>query len=365
MICNLEIPAKFDCDDFLAKVHELNKRYEKNNIFVYETYGCIPASTVGNARPATELAKVDEDTLKRYIDEGNKYGITLNYIMNSVWSNGMEFTQQGRERILSEIEKVVSLGVKKVSIASPGILKIVRNNFKDLAITVSINNCVDSVHAIKRWEDQNVSKILLNRHINRDFPLLKSMINQTHTELELLVNSMCNLFCSLHQYHNIINSCRSTVGGTDISSNFPQNQCAYNMLSNPQELLCSAWIRPEDLHIYEELGIHTFKLDGRCIEAEDVLFQVEAYMSRHYEGNFFNLFDFYNQRQEQPFYLELDNRKLDGYLEELIKCKVSCRACGGNNAKCKALASEIKCSNERKVALYKSMIKQQLESEVF
>lgn len=361
----LKIPAKFDYEDFLKKLNILNQKYEKNNICIDETYGCIPLTVIGNARPARELTKVNEETLKRYIDEGDMYGISINYIMNSVWCDGVEFSDEGRERILSEIEKLVSLGIKKVSISSPGILKLVRNNFKDIEITVSINNCVDSVYAIKRWEDENVKKIVLNRHINRDFDLLKSMIVQSGTQLELLVNSMCNLFCSLHQYHNIINSCSSNVNCNDIVSNYPQNQCAYNMLSNPQEIMCSAWIRPEDIYIYEELGFDSFKLDGRCLGAEDVLFQVEQYMKRTFEGNFFDLFDFYNTRQKHPFYLELDNRILDGFLEELKQNKMNCRLCGGNNAKCKQIAKQIKCFNEKEKMVYLRMLKQHLKKGVF
>lgn len=361
----LKVPAKFEKENYLCDLNALNQKYEYNNICVDETYGCIPLSAIGNARPARELAYVDEESLARYIEEGNKYGINFDYTMNSVWSDGIEFTEEGQEKILVEVQKLINIGVKRVSISSPGILKLVSNHFKNLDITVSINNCVDSIHAIKRWQNENVKKIVLNRHINRDFDLLKGMIKQSDVELELLVNSMCNLYCSLHQYHNTINSCNSNVNSKTIASNYPQNQCAYNMLSNPIEIMCSSWIRPEDLHIYDELGFQSYKLDGRCLKPEDVLFSTEAYMARHYDGNFFDLFDFYNTRQEHPFYMELDNRALDGFLDHIKNNSVRCSLCGGNNINCKKIAEQIQCHNDREVKVYTRLLKQNLKGGVF
>ena len=361
----LKVPAKFESKGFLVKLDLLNQKYEDNNICINETYGCIPRSVIGNARPARELANINEKALKEYIDEGKKYGITFNYIMNSVWSDGIEFTDDGQEKILSEMKKLVDCGVEKVSISSPGILKLIKNNFKDLDIVVSINTCVDSIHAIKRWEKENVKKIVLSRNINRDFKLLQAMINQSNVELELLLNSMCNVHCSLHQYHNIINSCSSNNSSSDIGSNYPQNQCVYNILSNTMEIICSSWIRPEDLHIYDEMGYKSYKLDGRCLVPEDVLFTAEAYMSRRFNGNFFDLFDFFNSRQDNPFSMHLDNRVLDGFMENIKNNEVVCRTCGGNNNNCKNIAEQIKYYNEKEVKVYKRILKRNLDGGVF
>lgn len=365
IISKLKIPAKFDDKDFLKKLNDLNERYHNSGIRVDETYGCIPISVIGNARPANELPDVSMDYLRKYIEEGKQYGIELDYTMNSVWSEGIEFSSNGRKKVIEEVDNLINLGVSRVSVSSPGILKILRNNFSNLRITVSINNCVESVHALKRWEAEGVSKIVLNRHINREFDLLKALRMQSQVELELLLNSMCNLHCSLHQYHNLINSCSSNKNGDKIGSRYPQNQCVYNMLSNPVEMICSAWIRPEDVCFYEDMGFRNFKLDGRCLKAEDILYTAEAYLSRYYEGNFFNLFDFFNDRQEQPFQLTLDNRVLDGFLEEMIKRNGNCRLCGGINAKCREIADSIVCDKVNARRVYRRVIEKQLEGEVF
>ena len=364
-ISKLKIPAKFEDDEFLRKINVLNKKYKTKGIYIDETYGCIPSSIIGNARPANELSNVNMDRLRTYIEEGKKYGIEFDYTMNAVWSAGLEFTRYGRESIISEIENLVKIGINRVSVSSPGIAKIIKNNFKNLKITISINNCVDSVHSVKRWEKEGVDKIVLNRNINREFELLKVLKAKSKINFELLLNSMCNLHCSLHQYHNLINGHNSNKNVNSINSHYPQNQCIYNMLNNPIEIICSAWIRPEDVEIYERFGFHNFKLDGRCLISDDILYTAEAYMTRYYDGNIFNLFDFYNERQHQPFQLFLDNRVLDGFLQDLINKKQNCRLCGGVNTKCNAIASSITCDNKKAKKIYKQILENQLEGEVF
>lgn len=44
--------------------------------------------------------------------------------------------------------------------------------------------------------------------------------------------------------------------------------CAEKLLSNPVEILKSAFIRPEDLHYYEEAGVDNIKLVERIMTTE-------------------------------------------------------------------------------------------------
>lgn len=358
--CSLKVPAKFGMDDYLDRLAYLNNKYQGNNIIIDEVYGCIPSNIIGNARAASELEQVDKEMIRRFIAKADSLGIAFDYTLNSFWSNGLEFNSNGRKSILNEIEGLIEIGIRNVTVSSPGILKLLSKHFSDLNITVSINNCVDSLHAIKRWEKEGVHKIVLNRNINKEFELLKSISKQSDVKLELLVNSLCNLHCALHQYHNMINSCSSNTNCVRIDSAYPQNQCAFNMLSNMTELMCSGWIRPEDIHIYEEMGYKNFKLDGRCLPAEEILLTCEAYLARKYDGNFFDLFDNFNERQGLPFWLELDNRILDGFVERMMCQRTSCRLCGGNRVECKHIAENIVVHNFKEMQLYKKLLKNSL-----
>lgn len=189
-LAKLKVPAKFECVDFIEKLYELNRKYEQNGIFVDETYGCIPNSYIGNARAAQSLYEVSFEQLAEYICKSKRRGIGFNYVMNAIWNQGEEFSQEGQKHIIEEIKMLINCGVDSVTISSPGIVRIIKEHFPSLNITISINLCVSSLHEVFRWEKTGIKKIVLNRHINRDFDLLQSMIKSASITLELLLISV-------------------------------------------------------------------------------------------------------------------------------------------------------------------------------
>ena len=119
------------------------------------------------------------------------------------------------------------------------------------------------------------------------------------------------------------------------------------------------FIRPEDLHFYEEIGIRKFKLVGRARPTEWILTALRAYSQRSYHGNFAEIlgtFSLYRDiAREALRFLELkdidtpktlerlrktnlfrptiyiNNKLLDGFLDFFRKldCEnTSCRECG-------------------------------------
>jgi hypothetical protein len=54
---------------------------------------------------------------------------------------------------------------------------------------------------------------------------------------------------------------------------------------DPSQFIKSAWIRPEDLAVYEAMGYTTFKLLERGIPSAELLRRVKAYSERRFDGN--------------------------------------------------------------------------------
>jgi len=113
----------------------------------------------------------------------------------------------------------------------------------------------------------------------------------------------------------------------------------------------SGWIRPEDVHYYEESGIDMIKLVNRGMDTPSIRKIVEAYTTGSYEGNlldlfpdpsknimckrstafhkiayFFrpfsvNLFKLLKMKPlivaKPPFYI--DNKELDGFIEHFLR----------------------------------------------
>jgi collagenase-like PrtC family protease len=77
------------------------------------------------------------------------------------------------------------------------------------------------------------------------------------------------------------------------SSGFPLDYCSLVCndlrLRQPVHYLRANWIRPEDLHYYEELGYHNFKIVERNTPTPVLLQRVHAYANRRYDGNLLDL----------------------------------------------------------------------------
>jgi len=137
-------------------------------------------------------------------------------------------------------------------------------------------------------------------------------------------------------------------------------------------MISCGWIRPEDMHYYDKLGIDIIKLVDRGLKTEFILPIVEAYTSQEYKGNLFDLFPdahkfiYFSKRyswQRIKYFLHpakynmflfhrrvsrmvfedpsfLDNQKLDGFIKFFIEGKCKSGNCDGCNY-CRKIADEV------------------------
>ena len=123
-------------------------------------------------------------------------------------------------------------------------------------------------------------------------------------------------------------------------------RCSRTRLTDPSQFIKSAWIRPEDLAVYEAMGYTTFKLLERGIPSAELLRRVKAYSERRFDGNlaelllsygfkqpvrkesFWNLRHFLKPRQVNPLRLKpmLDLARLQGWLSPLPECPIRMEA---------------------------------------
>ena len=358
---NFKVPANFTDSSYLDRLAELNRHHEIHGTKIVETYGSLPQSYIGNARTSAHLPAISINDVKQYVIKSKGVGIDFNYVINSSWSNGLEFTSSGKEKILKELNMLQELGIIYITVCSPEIFQIVKKYFPDFKICLSTNLYISSLHELQRWEIEGVDTVIIDCHVNRDFDLLRTLC-KSPIRLELLINSMCNLNCSLRYYHNLVNCAQSNVMSERWNTYFPQSLCTKYNLSNPLETLCSAWIRPEDLDFYnKEFGINHFKIDGRSLEIDHLIEIVNSYVNKKHEGNFFDLFDFFNTRRKTGVSFFLDNRKLDGFLQQTMY--TPCRLCGGHNSYCQSLANQIEVLNKSTAKVYQKMLYQTIRNE--
>ena len=124
-----------------------------------------------------------------------------------------------------------------------------------------------------------------------------------------------------------------------------KNGCNEVFRSEPWRLIGASYIRPEDIPVYDNIGIEYLKLAGRELPTSWIINSAKAYINQKYSGNILEILSTtYNLKDE--FYL--DNSKLQGLLEKRVgicnkRCYEDCvfkEEYSGMNA-CKVLAEKL------------------------
>jgi collagenase-like PrtC family protease len=263
------------------------------------------------------------------------------------------------------LDWLINIGTDSVTISLPYLAEIIAKNYRTLKIKVSTMAHVDSVEKAKFWESLGVNSItLLHTKVNRDFELLKQMRKNVKCKLQLMANNHCLYNCTLEEYHELFASHASQAkypGGYFIFD-YCYLTCRYKKLSNPALLISAPWIRPEDTHLYEQIGIDSLKIVDRRLGSKELITIIKAYLDGRYNGNLAELFpnlggpsleNFSNILLKTKYALHplqanlfmipkmrsllrkmdifIDNRSLDGFIDFFLthNCRLtSCEECG-------------------------------------
>lgn len=256
-------------------------------------YGKLDTDFLGGGRPSCVLMKVTKSKVKKHIGEIHKEGLRFYYLLNASCLGNREWVKKGYEEINKLLNWLSEISVDGVIIASPYLLQHIKRKHPSFEISISCFANINSVEKAKFWEGLGASTITLSHvELNRNFRLLEKIRKQVRCELQLLVNDNCILDCPLFFYHNNITSHASQNTKTQniFMFDYCRIMCRYRMFSEPINFIRSAWIRPEDLPIYENIGIDRFKLVDRTMTTDAIRLIVEAYSAKSYKGNLYDLF---------------------------------------------------------------------------
>lgn len=366
--------------------------------YVKEMYGSLNMSPVGTGRPSFILAKPTEKEFGEYIQRIHSKGMEFNYLLNGACMGNMEYDKKTHQELIRHISWANDMGVDSVTVTIPYLIEIIKNQFPDIKVKASVIATINSVNRAKYFEDLGVDSMMLDFNINRDFNLLKKIRKSVKCELTLLLDDPCLYQCPYRYYHyNLL--AHSThvfnpLGGFYVD--YCIIKCTSQRLNNPAEIIKARWIRPEDLHEYEKIGMDSFKISGRRMSTKWILNAVNAYSSRRYDGNLTDILDavtpgveedvespqyrtliegseeFLNREkllrlhQLHPCKPYVDNRALDGFLE-FFKTKNCISECGECNY-CKKIAEKtIKIDETQKnyIEAISGLLKDMTSSRLF
>lgn len=365
----LSLATNFD-DDLIDKI----KQYP-----VYEIYGKLKYDIIGGGRPDNELEKIEKDRFEQHVKKTRENGIKFNYLLNGSCLTNKEQDSEWRKQLYEFLNYLKGVGVNALTVTNPFVLLYVKKYFKDdFTVRISTFACVDSYEKAKYWEDMGADYICVDFvKINRDFKVLKYMNDNLKTaNIELLMTNSCLKNCPMIYTHTNGLSHASTENN---SSNEYQDWglffCQKRELFNLEEYIKSPWIRPEDLHYYEEIGIEHFKITERGFPTNELVKRVKAYANRNYDGNLLDLIqghgvvesdnlelkkknvnttkEIYNEikrvrglgcKREAERHIYIDNKKLGGFIDFFVKgnCHNECDNCNY----CKKIKEKVITKNE-------------------
>jgi len=284
------VPSRFE--------HELLDGLERLQLQtgrIHEVYGSAARSVIGSGRPARRLVQQGGsptfDDVRHFTERAHELGIRVNYLLNAACLNMTEYTLAGRQEIIEYVGEVADTGIDMVTIAVPYLIELVRAEFPELPVSVSVICEVDTTHGLRLFESYGVERVQLAEECNRDLALLDVLARSASTDLSLVVNNGCLRFCPYRAYHNTLctqgsQSDKPEHGYID----YPLLKCSAVRAHDPVEILRSPWIRPEDLPYYQQrFGIELFKIAGRQLSLQSILTMVAAYARTSYDGNFMDL----------------------------------------------------------------------------
>lgn len=347
---------------------------------VEELFGKLPADCLGGGRATYMLGQLTRKQMSAHVAHVRQCGFRFNYLLNAACWDNRETTRRGQYQLRRLLDWLVSIGVEAVTVSIPSIHALIKKSYPMMKTRVSVFACVDTLQKARFWQDAGADCICLDSLlVNREFRLLESIRKKISCDLQLLVNNSCLQNCSLANSHmtHLAHASQKGHGSGGFLVDWCFLKCTAMKLDDPINYIRADWIRPEDLHLYRDLGYENFKVVERNAPTKLLLARVKAYVDQRYEGNLLDLVQPYgfdskwmdpnarrkkrwwqtkfflrpgklslsramqlqrlakargfSPREEGPPPVYLDNRALDGFMERFQKAgcrEIDCDSCG-------------------------------------
>lgn len=327
------IPADFKTET-IDRYDELAQKYTDSK--VVETYGQITlGNRIGSGRAYDLIPKIDINELERYIAYSKKKNIGFNYTLNTTCMGNKEFSKEGVREIIEFLDELHEAGVRSLTVTLPSMIEIIRLRNYDFEIKASTVCQIINANKAMSYKKMGVDKIVIDESINRDFEALKHIRNAFGEKVEVITNVICHKNCIYEMFHHNQTSHDAGINSDESSATYYSHRCMMKRCESPENIMKLAWIRPEDLKYYTEIGINYFKLQGRqAVIKGDPVKATKCYFDEAYDGNLMELLDMFSPTNS--FMVFINNKELDGFIKPFYEnpgfCKNDCTICNYCNS---------------------------------
>ena len=325
--------------EFLDTIANWNEEF-KDTIQVKALFGSV-AGLTPTARSVDRLPFLSTTDTIKYVDRATSYGIAIRYTLNQSCIGAVQdFKHKWESSLKRNIQSLHDVGVREWTITSPLLVELVRellpNDFIEVSTIAEVATPKDAI----RWQCIGANGINLSTNINRDFDLIRTIVD-TGTDVSLLANEACLYNCAWRRdCYNL--SSHDSWRGVNFFKFYPFERCNELRMVNPAEWLISRMILPQWMKKYQLLtGVDWFKVTCRTHPKEVALPIIRAYMEQNYTGNLLNLWPTIaalggTREPQKETYISCEdlvrNNFLDRFIESghlcsTIKCDVECVHC--------------------------------------
>jgi hypothetical protein len=270
-----------------------------------------------------------QERLVRDLKYAKDHGILLDLLFNANCYGSHSISVDFARTIGSIIDYLNSKtgGIDFVTTTSLFVAWIVKQNYPCIQSKASVNMRIGKAGALEQVKylfDDFIIQRDFNRNVEHVENLLKWGKDNDRT-MRLLANSGCMRLCAGQVFHDNLCSHDEEIQSTINASDFPVSLCGdfYGKHEHFPSLLKNTWIRPEDLHHYEDL-FPSVKLATRTSLNPQRI--IEAYITESFEGNLLELFE--PNHALLLFPLIIKNKMFpNDWFEKTTTCKNLCHQC--------------------------------------
>ncbi len=322
MAIQFDIPMLFR-QEYLDGLKALNPDHLAQ---IGSVYGSIQKGILGQARYSEKIPQLSHVELAGAVDQIQKLGIEFHYTLNSPWNGMLERDPDQRRNIITAIEDIVNTGIDAFILANPYLISLVKENWPEIKLIGSINLQTSTAYKFNKLIEDGCHRIVLDRIVNRNIHFLKQLKDQGQ-RYSLLVNSTCLNDCPLQQYHANENGALSSNNEFNVLDNsYCIDYCLSAFTAQKENILKSTWIRPEDLALYEDIGVQYLKIQGRTLKPKQLLDLILAYLNRLTPNDsLFYIFPGF-EKHFPEINVKMKNSRLDknGFVESFFKTERNC-----------------------------------------
>lgn len=278
-------------------------------------FGNFPVTLVGGGRPPHILPQITEAQFRAHVAAVHAGGREFYATFNTSDLGLQEYSPGFLARLKAEVTRLVEIGVDGFVVAIPALIEWIHREYPYTRISAStfarIRTVSQGEYFLRRGADT-----LVIEEANRDFRLLRGLA-EAGARVEVLVNQTCIHDCPFRFHHLNTSSLASQTDTVDPPwFEFPLLQCGLEVARDPAQMIAGIFVRPEELDVYEEIGVHRFKISGRNQTTPWIRRVVQAYTARQYPGNLLDILSYVQNRGPRAALQRLDQ---DGVRPEIVR----------------------------------------------